>query len=238
MMARDSFQGGSVFAKVINTFFLNTPPVVAHRNRIVYLTEMLNREVERVAASGRSAKVLNLGCGPALEIQAFLEGSKVSSNADFTLLDFNDETVGHATRTLEDVKNRFDRGTTIRVLKKSVAQLFKEQAKPVPTLGNGKYDLIYCAGLFDYLADPVCSRLVDVFYRMLSPGGMVVTTNVDISNPSRGWMEYMVDWHLFYRNSKDMLGIMEKTAPREAIRIFAETSGVNIFAEIRKPADE
>ncbi len=238
MMARDSFQGGSVFAKVINTFFLNTPPVAAHRNRIVYLTEMLTREVQRVAANGRSAKVLNLGCGPALEIQAFLEASPVSSNADFTLLDFNDETVGHATRTLEDVKQRFDRRTTFRVLKKSVAQLFKEQSKPVPTLGNGKYDVIYCAGLFDYLADPVCSRLIDVFYRMLSPGGIVVTTNVDVSNPSRGWMEYMVDWHLFYRNSKDMLGIMEKTAPADAIRIFAETSGVNIFAEIRKPADE
>ena len=51
-------------------------------------------------------------------------------------------------------------------------------------------------------------------------------------------MEYMVDWHLFYRNSKEMLDIMERTAPAEAIRIFAETSGVNIFAEIRKPTDE
>jgi extracellular factor (EF) 3-hydroxypalmitic acid methyl ester biosynthesis protein len=199
---------------------------------------MLTREVEKAAANGKSAKVLNLGCGPALEIQAFLEASPASSNADFTLLDFNDETVGHATRTLEDVKQRFGRETTFRVLKKSVAQLFKEQAKPVPALGNGKYDIIYCAGLFDYLADPVCGRLVDVFYRMLSPGGIVVTTNVDASNPSRGWMEYMVDWHLFYRNSKEMLHIMERTAPTEAIRIFAETSGVNIFAEIRKPADE
>ena len=44
MMTRDCFQGGSVFAKVLNAFFLETPPVVAHRNRIEYLGDMLLRE--------------------------------------------------------------------------------------------------------------------------------------------------------------------------------------------------
>jgi extracellular factor (EF) 3-hydroxypalmitic acid methyl ester biosynthesis protein len=237
MMTRDTFEGASVYAKVMNTFFLNTPPVVAHQNRITQLTQMLIQETERVSRSGRRIKILNLGCGPAMEIQKFLSTSPLASQADFTLLDFNDETVAYTKGLLEDLVQQFSRRTSIRVLKKSVAQLLKEQAKPVPPFRFGEYDLVYCAGLFDYLADPICAKLVEVFYQMLAPRGLVTVTNVDVSNPAQGWMEYMVDWHLVYRNSNDMLGIMPPTAPEDAINVFAEPSGVNIFAEVRKPAN-
>ena len=45
MMTLDPFQGNSLYAKILNTFFLNTPPVVAHRNRIDILVKHLRAEV-------------------------------------------------------------------------------------------------------------------------------------------------------------------------------------------------
>jgi Predicted methyltransferase (contains TPR repeat) len=233
MMARDPFQGASVFAKVLNTFFLNTPPVVAHRNRIDYLYSVLVREIDRVSRSGGVARVLNLGCGPALEIQAFLEKSPPNLKADFTLLDFNDETVAHTTGVLNSLKNKFGRSSEIRILKKSVAQFLKEQSKPVSSLGGKPFDLVYCAGLFDYLADPICERLLSAFYNLTAPGGVVVSTNVDLANPSRGWMEYMVDWYLCYRDSKGMGKLMPQV-PAENLRVFSDESGVNVMMEARR----
>ena len=40
-------------------------------------------------------RVLNMGCGPAREIQEFLAETPLCDEAQFTLLDFNEETVRH-----------------------------------------------------------------------------------------------------------------------------------------------
>ncbi|MFT6182056.1 MAG: extracellular factor (EF) 3-hydroxypalmitic acid methyl ester biosynthesis protein, partial [Akkermansiaceae bacterium] len=65
MMLRPPYEGASLFAKSINTAFLKTPPVEAHRNRIVYLKKLLEETV--VKNNGKRVRVLNLGCGPAHE---------------------------------------------------------------------------------------------------------------------------------------------------------------------------
>ncbi|MEW6159954.1 MAG: SAM-dependent methyltransferase, partial [Verrucomicrobiota bacterium] len=94
MMLRDPLEGSSMFAKLLNLFFLNTPPVVAHRNRISLLEEWLAEQVARTAREdGRRCRVFNLGCGPAGEIQRFLARSGLADAVEFTLMDFNDETL-------------------------------------------------------------------------------------------------------------------------------------------------
>ncbi len=231
MMTLDPFQGNSLYAKILNTFFLNTPPVVAHRNRIDTLVRHLEAETLRATQKGRRAKVFNLGCGPAAEIQRFLCDVNWSSLTDFTLLDFNDETAAYAQRTLSHIRNQNGRKTGLEVVKKSVAQLLKDRSKFKP----GSYDLVYCAGLFDYLSDNVCTRLLEVFYELAAPGGLVLVSNVDACNPSRGWMECMVDWFLVYRDANKMHEIIPAEIAGEAVHVFSEPSSVNIFAEIRKP---
>ena len=218
MMTRSPFQGGSIFAKILNTFFLNTPPVVAHRNRIDHLTQTLDFETQRATRRGRRARVFNLGCGP-------------NQNIKFTLLDFNDETVAYTQRTLDQIKQKNSSASTLRVIKKSVVQLLKENSR----FGRGSYDLVYCAGLFDYLTADVCAKLVDLFYELAAPGGLVLVSNVDASNPSRGWMEYVVDWNLIHRDAQQMAALLPGRVSKDAIRIVAEPTSVNIFAEIRKP---
>jgi extracellular factor (EF) 3-hydroxypalmitic acid methyl ester biosynthesis protein len=233
MMARDPFEGDSLFAKILNTFFLNTPPVVAHRNRIDSLAEHLHYEVFRTSTKGKGTKIFNLGCGPALEIQRFLAKSPLTDEVEFTLLDFNDETVEYTQRNLARICRQYDSDCMIRVIKKSVAQLIKDSS----AFGRGSYDLVYCAGLFDYLPDPVCSKLMAIFWELVAPGGLLLVSNVHSNNPSRGWMECMVDWHLIYRNAAQMGEILPPNVTEDQVRIFVEEIGVNIFAEIRKPQD-
>jgi extracellular factor (EF) 3-hydroxypalmitic acid methyl ester biosynthesis protein len=231
MMDRDPFQGGSIFAKILNAFFLNTPPVIAHRNRIDSLARQLHFETYRTSAKGRITKVFNLGCGPALEIQRFLPSSPLSGNVDFTLLDFNNETVEYAQRVLNEIKKKNHCGGAVHILKKSVAQLLKDSSQ----FERGSFDFVYCTGLFDYLPDTVCEKLAERFYELAAPGGLVLVSNVHANHPSIGWMEYVVDWHLVYRTAEQMSAILPKNVTKEQTRILAEPTGVNIFAEIRKP---
>ena len=59
---------------------------------------------------------------------------------------------------------------------------------------DNSYDLIYSAGLFDYLNDRVVrtagARLVDA----LAPGGTAVIGNFDVANPTRPLMEHVRAW--------------------------------------------
>jgi extracellular factor (EF) 3-hydroxypalmitic acid methyl ester biosynthesis protein len=235
MMVRDPREGASVFAKVLNTFFLQTPPVVAHRNRITQLKHVLKSEAMRLLPKHRPIKIFNLGCGPAKEIQEFLEESDLGNQANFTLLDFNEETLQHTQRVLQDIIARQHRATSVQLVKKSVTQVLKEAAKSHSGLLASDYDLVYCAGLFDYLPGPICQKLVSAFYHMLAPGGLVLVTNVDETNPARNWMEYSVDWHLIYRNRARMSELCPLGVPEDNCRIQSEESGVNIFMEVRKP---
>jgi len=236
MMLRDPYEGSSMFAKVLNRLFLDTAPVVAHRNRIVYLKQRLHDETARMHAQGKVARIFNLGCGPAQEVQNFLIDDDLCDNADFLLLDFNDETINNTTRDLENLRARHRRRTGIKLEKRSVHQILKESSRAGAGFETGSYDLVYCAGLFDYLSDRICRRLLEVFYDLVAPGGLLIATNVDLSNPSRNWMEYVLEWHLVYRDKEQFAKIAPDKALPGSVEVKADKTGVNIFLEVRKPA--
>jgi len=234
MMARDPYEGSSTFAKLMNTYFLDTSPVVAHRQRLLMLTESLFKEACRGQLTNRRVSMFNLGCGPAWEIRDFIAQHEVSNLVDFTLLDFNEETVQSTGQALRDQARKYGRTTTFKMIHKSVAQLLKEAARSA--MAGPRYDVVYCAGLFDYLNDPVCVKLVELFYQMVAPGGLVLVTNVDNYNPCRNWMELAVDWVLIYRNSESMRRLIPPEASMDNVVIRSDLeTGVNIFLEIRKP---
>jgi extracellular factor (EF) 3-hydroxypalmitic acid methyl ester biosynthesis protein len=235
MMLRDPYEGSSMFAKLINKVILAMPAAEAHRNRIIYLKQRLHEETKRMSEQGTVARIFNLGCGPAQEVQNFLVNDDLCDNADLLLLDFNDETIANTTRILEDLRGRHRRRTGVKLVKRSVHQILKDSSRAGAGFEVGTYDFVYCAGLFDYLSDRICRRLLEVFYDLLAPGGLLVATNVDSSNPSRVWMEYVVDWHLVYRNQEQFTKIAPEQAPPDGVQVKADTTGVNIFLEVRKP---
>lgn len=234
MLLRDPLEGASLFAKMVNLWFLSQAPALAHRNRIIYLRQRLREEVQRVAGLGRRVRILNLGCGPAAEIQQFLAEEALCDQADFLLLDFNDETLEYTRQRLEGLKGAHRRQTGLGFLKKSVHQLLKEAGRPDPEAGC--YDLVYCAGLFDYLSDRICQRLMNILYDQVAPGGLLISTNVDPSNPLRNGMEYLLEWHLIYRDQQQMKLLHPTASGPGDIRTLSDESGVNIYLEVRKPA--
>jgi extracellular factor (EF) 3-hydroxypalmitic acid methyl ester biosynthesis protein len=234
MMFRNPFQGGSYFAKLLNSYALQLPPVVAHRNRIQYLQKKLEDESLRVLTKGESMRVFNLGCGPAREVQQFMTDSNLSDQASFVLADFEEKTLIHTNHVLHELKSRHQRRSQIKTVKLSVAQLIKEHERRGKQERAEQFDFVYCAGLFDYLTDAVCQHLMDAFYSMLAPGGLLVATNVD-KHAAINQMECFLDWHLIYRDSKRMRELTPKLACSDDVSIKRDPSGANVFIEVRKP---
>lgn len=238
MMIRPPAEGETLFAKIINVWLVGQSPAAAHRNRVEYLRRKLVEEAVRVAASGKTARVFNLGCGPADEVERFLRDDLISNRTNLTLVDFNEETLVGLRQKLEGIKSQCQRHTPLHFVKKSVHQMLKEAARPTKSTPEQQFDLVYCAGLFDYLSDQVCKKLLSLFYEMLAPGGLLLITNVsdalNETRPFRYSMEYILDWHLIYRDGPRVAALAPATALGDTTTIIAEDLGVNVFLEVRK----
>ena len=233
MILRSPYEGSSLFAKLVNTYFLTQPPAEAHRNRIKYLTEQIVTEAKSVARLGRPARIFNLGCGPAAEIQEFLIQEDISDQAEFTLVDFNEETLHYTANRLSELKKKYNRRTSVSYLPKSVSQILRDSRRAQEAFTSERYDLVYCAGLFDYLSDRVCRRMMEVLYNLVAPGGLLIVTNVAAHNPVRNIMEYVVAWNLIHRSALHLASLSPSC--KGEFRVTSEQTSMNLFLEVRKP---
>ena len=96
MIHRNRPEGGTLYEKLIHFLLVSQWPAQSVRNRVAHLKSHLLEEAARVARAGRRARVLNVGCGPAREVQDFLKETPLGNEVDFVLLDFNEETLAHA----------------------------------------------------------------------------------------------------------------------------------------------
>jgi extracellular factor (EF) 3-hydroxypalmitic acid methyl ester biosynthesis protein len=79
---------------------------------------------------------------------------------------------------------------------------------------------------------------MNIFYEMVAPGGLLLATNVsDVMNATRPFrysMEYILDWHLIYRDRQGMAGLAPVRAPADSVSVISEDTGVDLFIEVRK----
>jgi extracellular factor (EF) 3-hydroxypalmitic acid methyl ester biosynthesis protein len=67
----------------------------------------------------------------------------------------------------------------------------------------------------------------------LQPGGLVLVANMNDSKPFRNFIEFLLDWHLIYRDSLQVRRFAADTPANEAC-VIAEPTAVNLFLEVRK----
>ncbi|MCZ6805254.1 MAG: class I SAM-dependent methyltransferase [Proteobacteria bacterium] len=233
MMLRESqTHATGTYARIIDTFHIMASAPEAHRNRIVMLQERLKQEAERVVEDEqRLFTVMNIGCGPAVEVQRFIRDSSIAKQCSFQLMDFNDETLAYAERKIEEAITNSGNKPIIKFINKSIDELLKEAATKQNNRHGSTYDMVYCAGLFDYFSDPICKRLVAMYYSWLRPGGLLAVTNVHIINPNRYHMEHLLEWHLIYRDETSMAKLIPIGANH---CITTDKTGMNLFLDIRQ----
>jgi hypothetical protein len=96
------------------------------------------------------------------------------------------------------------------------------------------FDLIWSAGLFDYLADQVFVMVLRRFVPFIRPGGELVIGNFSKNNPSRYWMEAVGDWKLHHRTESELRALAHAAGvDDQRLSIGAEPEGVNLFLHIR-----
>jgi hypothetical protein len=124
-------------------------------------------------------------------------------------------------------------------------RLFIHMKYKLDSLRIEDYDMIYTAGLYDYIKtfmlNPSRGTIAltrNLFVDLLKPGGTLIVGNFSHHNPRdvRFAMEYIYDWNLIYRTKDDVFDFV-RDVPKQHIQDLAlleEPLGINYFLKVIK----
>ena len=186
----------------------------AVRNRKQYFHDLLR---PKVGCNGDKFSVLNVASGPARDVAEWFDGNSTATTwFDCVDLDLNAIRFAESLCAKHADAVRFFHGNALTF-------------KP-----PHRYDLVWSAGLFDYLEDRLFVRLLRRLIRFTQPGGEVVVGNFGDYNPTRNYMEILGGWRLIHRSREQLIALaMQAGVLRECISIGAEAEGVNLFLHVR-----
>ena len=99
---------------------------------------------------------------------------------------------------------------------------------------TNSYDLIWSAGLFDYLNDKAFVMLLNRFKDWQKENGEIIIGNYNQAyNPSRNYMEVLGDWHLIHRTEEELLALAIKAGFKESqIQVSRLVDNVILYLHI------
>jgi extracellular factor (EF) 3-hydroxypalmitic acid methyl ester biosynthesis protein len=211
----------------------------AVRNRARYLESKIAQTVAK-NSDQKTIRILSLACGPCEEIQRFFraESGERKAAIHFYLLDQEEQALAYAQKCLYPLTSQVssEKGrVTFDFLQQGVKHLLKnsELVSSYP-----KMNLIYSAGLFDYLPAPIAKQLTKVLLSMLSEEGLLVIGNFNQYYPAKFLIQYISDWFLIHRSSEELLNFLPDDSWHSHATVEQEDTGSTLFLNARKPSGE
>ena len=232
-------QGDTPFARLLHY----TAQHYTLGRTVVQREKNMRAVVSEVAAKKGRSRIVSLACGPAIELESLIrDHGRELGEAEFILVDQDAEALEYATGRLNKVLLQHHRGqlpVTLRPVYLSVSQLLE------PLLGSDQQfvdsvlsgvDLVYAAGLLDYLPDDMGRALLSRLWRMLRPGGRLFIGNLKEAPDTTWMMEYVLSWHLHYRTEESLRGLGRLLDPPPAAHaIVPDATGHCIFLDATRP---
>ncbi len=225
-------EGCGLFGRVLHMCTTSEVAARANINRISFLQEKIRAAVRLHSVGGKDrTRIASVGSGPAKEIEDLLENEPhLGPQLDVMLIDQDVRAISYCERRLVPLAEKT--GAQIHFVRESVRRLLCGGR-----LGYtmGQRQLIYSAGLFDYLSDRSFVALLSALYEGAEEGGQILVGNVDQSNPTRYFMEYFAEWFLIHRSRQQLLDKAKFLRPPPAqVRVETEPLGVNLFLVLQK----
>jgi extracellular factor (EF) 3-hydroxypalmitic acid methyl ester biosynthesis protein len=182
----------------------------AVRNRKKYFKNILS-EIDQSQVI--EPAVLNVGSGPCRDIYEY-KCKHPLSKLHFDCLDMDSKAIEYSKQLLN--------GSDVTFFCKNAFRFRSEK----------QYDLIWSAGLFDYLDNEQFVLLIRSLMKMLAINGKMVIGNFSTLNPSKDYMEFG-EWFLFHRDITELTELASKAGvDPSSVSIESEATGVNLFLKI------
>ena len=214
--------GDGKVGKLIDRWFINTSAARAVRGRRELLSNLLERYAGEKQQDDAPFRIMNLACGSNRELFDFLSRFKKTEFIEAVCVDADSQALEYTNTRV----NTFSHRAGIRLMNDNVIRWALGSTKQ----RYGQFDVIYSAGLTDYLDRRLFVALISRCYEHLKPGGRLVIGNFNKSNPNRVFMDRLLDWKLIYRNESDLQDLFAESPFGRDIELQSEQERVNLFA--------
>ena len=222
MIYNNEPDGDGKLGILVDSWCLNTKAARAVRERRRFMAELLGELVGTEPKENGGFRIMNLACGSSRELGDFLSRREVRGDIEAVCIDVDQEALEYTDRNV----NGFSHWGSLRLMQDNVVKW---------SLGRsghdlGQFDLIYTAGLSDYLDRRLFLALAGRCHEHLKPGGRFVIGNFGTANPNRVFMDQILHWNLIHRSGPELLDLFRETPFGERVELRAEQTGVNLFA--------
>jgi len=231
MTYENQFVGNYVFNRLMHKHPVETPAAQAVRNRRRLVPSLIREVRERFGPPEREFRFLSLAAGPAWELQDILLSPEDFQAFHVSLLDQDQHALESARSVVRRIEAARDSRARVRYLNDSVRTMLR--ARDLVTKMGGRYHFIYSMGLFDYLTPPVARVILRKMLELVVPGGSVFVGNYHVGNPTRHYMEYWMDWVLYYRTEDEFAGLAEDLGVE--VKVSFEETRCQMFLQLDKP---
>jgi len=218
-------KGDGRLGEIVDKFCLQRPGSLAIHGRRKLLKEQIAALSAENARQGKTTRIMNLACGPNRELFDFLAECPYSELIEALCVDIDPEALQYTNQHV----NIFPHRASIRLMSENVIKW--ALGRVTHQLGN--LDIIYSAGLCDYLDPRLFRALVKRCYAHLNPGGTLLLGNFR-SYPDSLFLDKLLKWELIYREDEELRELFDRTPFGTSIDVVVEESGVNLFAVARK----
>lgn len=214
-------KGEGRLGELIDIFCLERPGSLAIHGRRKLIKNELTRISSELHKRGKTTKIMNLACGPNRELFDFLAECEHTESVEALCVDIDAEALQYTNQHV----NIFPHMASIRLMSENVIKWALGRASHT----IGEMDIIYSAGLCDYLDTKLFRALVTQCYKHLKPGGSLLLGNFT-AYPDSLFLDKILKWELIYRDEDDLKELFAPTPFGENVTILAEKENVNLFA--------
>lgn len=230
------FEGETLFARALTLAIARTGSCEAVRARKDLLREVIASAFARAWDAGRTASVLCLASGPAQEVvDLFASHPGPLGPVRMGFVDMEKQALACADARLRDALARHPSAeVTLHFLHDRI----RRRMSPAWAANLAPFDLIYSAGLYDYLPRPVAVELTRSLTAHLAADGELWVGNMVPGTPSRWLMDLHLDWHLQHRTFAELLDLGQAGAPQAESWVVPDRTQYNPFLVVRRRPDD
>ncbi|KZZ45323.1 hypothetical protein A3758_14440 [Oleiphilus sp. HI0118] len=223
---RNGYEGKSLFAKLIHRYTVNEAAAISVRERKAYLAQKIDTRIQE--SQSDIVSIASVACGPAQEWGEYFERYTLPEDKqiEIVLIDQDKEALLEARRNVSSaVRNAgMTKRVKVRCEPVAVKDILERNSEALALLSNG-FDMVYSAGLYDYLPGPIAKSLTKILSKALKPNGQLIIGNFHPSSSTRAICEFSVDWRLIYRTEQEVADLGSEL---EGFKIESEVDSQSI----------
>ncbi len=163
----------------------------AVRNRLRFVKREIKNHLDAISKSDKEIEIISIASGSSRSIIEVVKDGNYIDNTklSITFLDKNESAIKYRKNLSENISHS---SIKLNWIHDSVNNFLR--AAP-----ENKFDIVEIVGLLDYFTDEKTQEIYTGIYKILQPGGILITSNV-VHNSEEEFVTKVIGWPMIYKD--------------------------------------